>query len=273
MNDKQLAVASPQEIVTRESVFNSMPAFKQAMEIAKELAGSDLIPATYRSKPANIVIAMDLAQQRGVSVFNVMQNMTPIQGNPFWSATYTIGAINRSGRYTTRLRFEPVEMVSKTVTAGGKSIPNAAVRAYAIERDTNERVHGPTVSMEMAVKEGWYTKNGSKWQSMPEVMLNYRAATFFARVNCPEILEGINTEDEMIDMGEITPHDAAPQMVQPAEKPKRTRKIKKDDPDVIEDYVIDVATESDEELPPMVQPKEAPEIPAGESDPYMNFGE
>jgi hypothetical protein len=37
---------------------------------------------------------------------------------------------------------------------------------------------------------------------MPEQMLMYRAATFFCRVFCPEVLAGVATADEIIDIGD-----------------------------------------------------------------------
>jgi hypothetical protein len=61
------------------------------------------------------------------------------------------------------------------------------------------RVEGPVIDMDMANAEGWTSKNGSKWKTMPEVMLRYRAASFFSRMNCPEISMGIYTSDEIID--------------------------------------------------------------------------
>ena len=48
--------------------------------------------------------------------------------------------------------------------------------------------------MKMAKAEGWLSKAGSKWQTMPLQMLQYRAYTFFARVNCPEKLLGVRDE-------------------------------------------------------------------------------
>ena len=47
--------------------------------------------------------------------------------------------------------------------------------------------------------DGWHGKDGSKWKTMPEVMLKYRAAAFFARTECPEALMGVQTTDEIID--------------------------------------------------------------------------
>ena len=52
--------------------------------------------------------------------------------------------------------------------------------------------------MQMAKAEGW-TFN-SKWRNMPEQMLAYRAAAFFARIHCPEALMGAQTVEEVQDV-------------------------------------------------------------------------
>jgi hypothetical protein len=52
----------------------------------------------------------------------------------------------------------------------------------------------------MAKAEGWYSKNGSKWQTMPDQMLRYRAASFFVRSYAPELSLGIHTEHEVADI-------------------------------------------------------------------------
>ena len=44
-------------------------------------------------------------------------------------------------------------------------------------------------------------KNGSKWQTMPELMLRYRAATFFGRLYAPDILMGMRSDVEVYDEG------------------------------------------------------------------------
>ena len=58
---------------------------------------------------------------------------------------------------------------------------------------------GPLVTIAMAKAEGWYQKNGSKWKTMPELMICYRSAAFWTRLFAPEIGLGINTSDEAID--------------------------------------------------------------------------
>jgi hypothetical protein len=70
--------------------------------------------------------------------------------------------------------------------------------------------------MEMADKEGWTKKPGSKWLSMPNQMLRYRAAAFWQRAYCPEISMGLMTAEEAEDIeyaqivSEPTPTEADP---------------------------------------------------------------
>jgi hypothetical protein len=54
--------------------------------------------------------------------------------------------------------------------------------------------------MAMAKKEGWATKTGSKWITMPELMIRYRAASFWGRLYIPDLLVGIQSEEEVIDV-------------------------------------------------------------------------
>ena len=58
----------------------------------------------------------------------------------------------------------------------------------------------------MAKDEKWYSKKDkygnetSKWPTMPELMLAYRAAAFFARVYIPNSLMGCAVEGEVEDI-------------------------------------------------------------------------
>ena len=65
----------------------------------------------------------------------------------------------------------------------------------------------------MAKAEGW-TSN-KKWRTMPEHMLRFRAATFFGRQHVADLLLGVQTEEEVVDIQPVnvtvpnTPHEAA----------------------------------------------------------------
>ena len=52
----------------------------------------------------------------------------------------------------------------------------------------------------MVKGEGWLDKSGSKWKTMPEQMFTYRAASFFARKYCPDVLMGLQTVEEVRDV-------------------------------------------------------------------------
>jgi hypothetical protein len=99
---------------------------------------------------------------------------------------------------------------------------------YAVARDssTGEELRGEKITLEMARKEGWSTKNGSKWLTMPGQMLRYRAASFWSRAYASDISLGMYTTDEVRDFAEpprnvtpakVNPFVAEPEPEEPAE--------------------------------------------------------
>lgn len=178
--------------------FSDLAGFELMQRGAKAFAASTLVPQQYQGNVPNCIIALELAQRIGASPLMVAQNLYVVHGRPSWSAQFLIAAVNQCGRFTA-LQYE---------WTGKPNTDEWTCRAWAKDKATGERVQGPAVSINMAKKEGWYTKNGSKWQSIPELMLMYRAATFFARTNAPELTMGLSTDDEareVIDVQETAP--------------------------------------------------------------------
>lgn len=174
------------------SYFTDMAAFEGAQRVAKMLAASDMVPKQYQNNVANTVLALEVALQTKSSPFFVMQNLNVIQGKPGWNAQFIAALLNASGRFRGGLRYETDDDDNPT-----------RCRVWAVEAATGERLNGPTVTLEMARKEGWTNRPGSKWQTMPEVMLGYRAVTFFGRRFAPDLLLGMRTDDELDDIGEL----------------------------------------------------------------------
>jgi hypothetical protein len=174
------------------SIWNNTAMFDQAVKQAKILAQSDLVPTdTYKNKPANCLIALDMAYRMNMSPLNVMQNLFIVKGKPGWSGQYCIAAVNACPRFQTKLEF--VQLVE----------PDGKTKGYyaqATEAGTGKVCVGPPVTWQMVKDEGWYDKNGSKWKTMPDLMFRYRAAAFFARTYCPEVLNGLQTVDELRDV-------------------------------------------------------------------------
>jgi hypothetical protein len=179
------------------SVFSGIQQFEDAQRIAKALASSTLIPPQFQGQQgfANCLVALEIANRMRMSPFQVMQNLHIIHGRPSWSSQFIIGLINGCGRFSP-LRYE--------MSGSGDSL---ACSCVATELSGGKDLKGPTVSMAMAKKEGWSTKGGSKWQSMPELMIRYRAAAFWGRLYIPELLVGIQTQEEVVDIEPVTVSD------------------------------------------------------------------
>lgn len=170
------------------SGFGGKESFALLQRQAILLSESDLVPKEFKGKIANCVIALEMAQRVRASPMAVMQNLYIVHGKPSWSSQFIIAAINNTGRYSP-LRFE---------TKGEEM--DSACRAWAIEKLTGERLDGPWVTMQMAKDEGWLDKSGSKWKTMPELMMRYRSGTFFGRLYAPEVLMGMQSSDEVNDI-------------------------------------------------------------------------
>jgi len=158
----------------------------QALAFAETLSKSSLVPKEFQDNPASTLIALDFAARCRRNPLEIMQAMYIVHGKPSFSSSFLISLINSSGYYEP-LRFEFNDK-------------RTACRAWTIDKRTGEKVRGTTITMEMARQEGWVQKNGSKWQTMPEVMLQYRAASFFYRANCPDLLGAFQSVEEVVDV-------------------------------------------------------------------------
>lgn len=190
-----LQLAEPRDVAVMPG-FNSQGSWELANRIGKAFAASSLVPQQYQGNVANCIVALEMANRMGASPLMVMQNLYIVHGNPGWSSKFLVACFNQCGRFSA-LRYE-------------WNADRSACRAWAVERATGERIDGPQVSLQMAKDEGWSTKSGSKWKTMPELMLMYRAAAFLIRTYAPEISMGLQTDDEIID---VLPSGHAPNAV------------------------------------------------------------
>ena len=174
------------------SIYQSTESFEFAQRQAKSLCESDLVPTGYQGQKglSNCLVALEMSKRMNLSPLTVMQNLNVIHGKPSWSAQFISSQIIGCGRFK---NFDYV------VTGKDDAL---AVQCQATRLEDNKLVKGTTVSMKMAQKEGW-TKKNPKYQSMPEIMLKARAATFFGRQYIPDLLLGVQTSEEVIDIQPI----------------------------------------------------------------------
>lgn len=159
------------------------------MKFADEISKSDMLPDQFRGNYANCLIAVQLAMRMKVDPFMLMQNMYIVHGKPGMEAKLAIGMLNASGKIKGTIKYK--------LTGEGDS---RACVATVVDADTGEIVDGPPVTWDMAVKEGWTTKKGSKWLTIADLMFRYRAAVFLIRAHYPEVMMGLQTKDELDDV-------------------------------------------------------------------------
>jgi len=195
----QITTATPEsseliDIQTQRDV----AAFELVQRQAKMLAASSLVPQNFAGNVANCAIALNIAHRLKADAFMVIQNIDIIHGRPSFRASFLIAMVNSSGR------FSPLQFRM----SGEKA--NRACVAHCKDLASGDVIEGPEVSMSMAAAEGWSTKSGSKWKTMPELMLRYRAAAFFARLYAPDITLGMQTSEELKDTEiDVTPRNVA----------------------------------------------------------------
>lgn len=180
--------------------FGTLAGFEAGQRIANMFSQSSLVPANFKGDIGSCLIALNMANRMGADPLQVMQSLYIVHGKPSFSSAFLIACFNRCGRFSTiRYRMQ-----------GTKGKDNWGCVAYSTELATGELVEGVEVTIGMAKAEGWWSKkdrNGnetSKWQTMPELMLRYRAATFLIRSVAPDIALGFPTTEEAIDITDQT---------------------------------------------------------------------
>lgn len=168
--------------------FDTATGFELLQREAMMFAKSKLVPEQLKTV-ADCCIALNMAIRMKADPLMVMQNLYIVCGKPAWSAAFLIATFNKSGKYS----------ALKYRMSGTNGKDDWGCQAYATELATGEEVSGPVITIGLAKAEGWYQKNGSKWRSMPELMLRYRAAAWMIRTVAPELSMGIQTQEEVLD--------------------------------------------------------------------------
>ena len=173
--------------------------FELEQRKAKAFVATDFFPTHLRkgNETANIgtaIIVLDLAQRMNIGALEVAQSIYIIHGKPSFETKFLVARLNSSGLLKGRLQ--------TIVSPDGNS-----AHCEAIDAQTGQLLKGTTITMEMARREGWLSKNGSKWQTMPELMMKYRAQSFFINEFFPEVKYGLKTSDEVEDIVTFEPNE------------------------------------------------------------------
>lgn len=208
--------------------------FETMQRVCKMFASSELVPDMYKaseSNPepkamANCMIAVEMAQRIGASPLMIMQNMVVIYGRPSWSSKFLVATVNTCGRFNPLqykfsnpgklgkvdyidYQYNPQARKKEAIKKefDGTAMDNIVCIAYTTAKGSNEVLESAPIDLRLAIQEGWYTKAGSKWQTMTQQMLMYRAASFWTNAYAPELSMGMKTEEEIRDIIDIPYED------------------------------------------------------------------
>lgn len=185
------APANKAVAVAETPMFSLVPQnLDQAMELAKMISDSELAPKDYRGKPGNVLIAVQMGQEVGLSPMAAIQNIAVINGKP--------GIYGDAGKALLLARGfiieeDDVEVIKKT-----------GMGRCRITRPGHPPVER-TFSMESAKKAGLAGKQGP-WSQYPERQMAWRAFWFAARDAAADVLKGLGGAEEVRDIEiDVTP--------------------------------------------------------------------
>lgn len=170
------------------NVWTDSKEYNRIGQMAQMISKSNLVPQSYQGKPEDCFLALQFAVRLGMEPLTVMQNLYVVKGKPSWSGQFCMALIRANQAFSN----------VRLVYTGTKGTDNRGAYVTAIRVSDGSVVDGTEVTIAMAKAEGWISNQ--KWKSMPEQMLGYRAAAFFARLHCPEALLGIQTAEEVEDV-------------------------------------------------------------------------
>lgn len=272
VQETQWIEPQPQQNQSIRVSLDTVLGFEFLQRQGRLFAESTIVPDTFRGNLSNCAIAINLAQRLQMDPFVAMQQMYIVHGRPSFSSAFMIATFNKSGR------FSPLGYVFE----GHKGSDDYGCKATATDLSTGQILEGPTVTIGMAKKEGWYGKTGSKWQTMPELMLRYRAAAFLIRTTAPELILGLQTAEELHDIyDKAVPYSPEYQKIEAEEpvqdeqhaEPKRRRVTKRQPGKAIDVDATPTATATTTAtVPPAANPNppaNAPRATQPKADPNL----
>lgn len=217
------------EITNNNNKQDMFEVMDKAYKFASILAKSDLVPSHYRGKPENAFIAVQTAYRMNIDPMLIMQNSFVYQGKLSMYSSFLIGLANRSGILKNGIRY--------IIEGKGQDLK---VTAYAYLKDTGDKIEY-TISMMEAAADGW-TRN-SKYKTLPELMLRYKAAAMLVRTHLPEVQHGIHIvedlEDAAASQGTQSKTDSLLDKMKQATADYEAAKETKEEPKQIENIQID----------------------------------
>ncbi len=220
----------------------------EARELATALSKSLLVPKAYQGKPDDCMVALIVAQEKGLSIWDTFQNLFIIEGRTGWDAKFIIQSINNSGVLANRLQFKKNKLGNVTIPKqeaipykaadpnAGRPYPQKAkperpaITLEAVEyiawgqTPSGEVLEGPGISIKNAIAAKWVDRNPEQWLGDTDNMCMLRAARRFANMygigiggpSVDEIRDSEPMQQEFTDATVVESIPTTPRKTKPA---------------------------------------------------------
>lgn len=164
------------EVATREP----FSAYRDQIDKAKMLAEADIIPDSYKKKPANILVAMEMADTLHLTLFQAMQGVQTIKGRLSMAAELMRALVLRDGH---TLHIDAMTRERCAISAGRAGDDELQVFEYT-----------------MVDAQGAGLAAQDNYKRNPKAMLLARCTSQTCRAIFPDVIAGIGyTPDELAE--------------------------------------------------------------------------
>lgn len=160
--------------------------FEHIWRIAKVFSETQMVPQAFQKKPADCMVAIQMAMRCGIDPMMFLQNSYVISGKPGIETKLAIAMLLKSGRIRGTITY--------ACEGQGKDLQ---CTASCVMADTGELLEH-TLTWHTVERSGWSAKDA--WKKDPQQMMQYRAAMRLIRSHFPDVLLGCYSKDELDDM-------------------------------------------------------------------------
>ncbi len=158
----------------------------EAMDLAKMLASSDMVPKDYKGKPDNVIAAVQMGAELGLAPMQALQNIAVINGRPSVWGDALLALVQAHPDF---------EWIQERLEGEG----DARTAVCEIKRRGNPKPTLARFSVSDAKRANLWGKQGP-WTQYPDRMLKMRARGFACRDAFADALRGLHSAEEVRDM-------------------------------------------------------------------------
>jgi hypothetical protein len=180
---------------------------EEGWRLAQFIAQSDLVPKGYKNRPADVLVAIQYGMEVGLPPMAALHSIYVTNGRPSLWGDGFLAVIMAAPVYRDHHEYYIVDGGERDFLTAADMAKDDTMAVTTFWRKDSERPRTATFSIAKAKKAGLWTKSGP-WTEYPDRMLKYRARGFAGHDAFPDVLRGIKSAEELID---LPPQDDAPQ--------------------------------------------------------------